>query len=156
MSMERRRSCFDGRGYEGYEVRLRLERNEGYEPCRIRGPGDVYLLMRHLADEPVENMYELLMNTRQSIVGIYHISKGTLDASLLDPKEVFRPALMTNATGFILVHNHPSGDPSPSREDKAVTSQLEQGAKILGISFLDHVIIGAAGSYVSMSEGGLL
>jgi DNA repair protein RadC len=79
------------------------------------------------------------------------VTRGILDASLIHPREVFRPAVGEGAAGVILVHNHPSGDPTPSAEDRAVTRQLAEAGRALGIPVLDHVVVGR-GSYASLAE----
>ena len=81
------------------------------------------------------------------------MTRGILDASLIHPREVFRAAIVENAAGMILVHNHPSGDPSPSREDRVVTNQLVRAGQAVGIPVLDHVIVGDL-AFVSMAERG--
>ena len=73
------------------------------------------------------------------------MTRGILDASLIHPREVFRPAILERAAAIILVHNHPSGDPSPSSEDRAVTSQMIQAGRSIGIAVLDHVIVADGG-----------
>ncbi|MFN9213592.1 MAG: JAB domain-containing protein, partial [Gemmatimonadota bacterium] len=83
------------------------------------------------------------------------VSRGVLDASLVHPREVFREAIAERAAALILVHNHPSGDPTPSAEDRLVTEQLVAAGRLLGIPVHDHVIIGR-GRYVSFAEAGLL
>lgn len=122
---------------------------------RIRGAGDVYALM-HLVmrDLPHEEFHVILLTTQNEVVRRLQVTRGTLDASLVHPREVFRAAISEAAAGLILVHNHPSGDPTPSPEDRAVTNQLRQAGKIVGIDVVDHVIIGER-RYVSFSEGGL-
>ncbi len=83
------------------------------------------------------------------------ITRGILDASLIHPREVFRPAIVRSAAGIILVHNHPSGDPTPSEEDRAVTKQLVRAGTAVGIPVVDHVVLGD-GRFVSINEyGGL-
>jgi DNA repair protein RadC len=111
--------------------------------------------MKSISGQPNEEMYELLLDGQHNICGVYPVSKGVLDASLAHPREVYKAALRANAAGVILVHNHPSGDPTPSPEDRAVSVQLKDAGRILGIPFLDHVIIGD-GRYVSLAEEGLL
>jgi DNA repair protein RadC len=83
------------------------------------------------------------------------VSEGTLSASLVHPREVFKPAIVESAASVILLHNHPSGDPTPSREDVRLTRQLAEGARLLDLRILDHVIIGQ-GRFVSLAEQGVL
>jgi DNA repair protein RadC len=106
-----------------------------------------------LRDLPQEEFHALLLNTRHRIVREVAVTRGILDASLIHPREVFRPAVVESAAGVILVHNHPSGDPTPSAEDRAVTRQLAEAGRSLGIPVLDHVIVGDGG-YTSLAQEG--
>jgi len=122
----------------------------------IRGPADVFArvgpLLRDLLQE---EFHALLLNTQHRVIRDVLVTRGILDASLIHPREVFRAAIVESAAGVILVHNHPSGDPTPSQEDRAVTRQLVSAGSTVGIPVLDHVIVGE-GSYVSLAEvGGL-
>jgi DNA repair protein RadC len=121
---------------------------------RIRTPRDVYERMRlMLRDLPAEEFHVLLLNTQNEILRDLQITRGTVDASLVHPREVFRAAVMESAASLVLVHNHPSGDPTPSDEDLAVTEELRRAGLTLGIEVLDHVIVGE-GRYVSFVEAG--
>ncbi len=121
---------------------------------RIRTPRDVYERMRlTLRDLPVEEFHVLLLNTQNEVLRDLLVTRGTLDASLVHPREVFRAAVMEAAASVILVHNHPSGDPTPSEEDLAVTEELRRAGLTLGIDVLDHVVVGE-GRYVSFVEAG--
>ncbi|MBS3085083.1 DNA repair protein RadC [Candidatus Pacearchaeota archaeon] len=95
-----------------------------------------------LKDEKQENFYILMLDTKNNIIGEQLISKGILDASIIHPREVFKPAIKNSASKIILVHNHPSGDPTPSREDEEMTKDFKKTGKMLGISLVDHIIIG--------------
>jgi DNA repair protein RadC len=109
----------------------------------VRGPADVFRRMgSRLRDLPQEEFHALLLNTRHRVIREVAITRGILDASLVHPREVFRLAVVEGAAGVILVHNHPSGDPTPSAEDRAVTRQLAEAGRALGIPVLDHVIVG--------------
>lgn len=123
------------------------------EADRIRGPADVFRLMGpRLHDLPQEEFHTLLLNTRHRVMRQVLVTRGILDASLIHPREVFRPAVGEGAAALILVHNHPSGDPTPSAEDRAVTRQLVEAGRVLGIPVLDHVVVGR-GRYRSLMEG---
>ncbi|MQA88677.1 MAG: DNA repair protein RadC [Gemmatimonas sp.] len=123
---------------------------------RIRCAADVYALMHvALRDLPHEEFHVLLLSTQNEVLRNLQVTRGTLDASLVHPREVFREAIAEAAATVILVHNHPSGDPTPSAEDRAVTHQLRRAGTIIGIEVLDHVIVGE-GRYVSMAEGGMM
>lgn len=126
------------------------------EGAALRSPQDVFhhfaARLRRLSQE---RFLVVLLDGRHRVIGEELVSQGTLTASLVHPREVFRPALRASAAALILVHNHPSGDPTPSAEDRAVTSRLARAGEILGIRVLDHVIVAERG-YVSLcEEGGL-
>jgi DNA repair protein RadC len=123
---------------------------------RLRSAADVYQRMRLvLRDLRHEEFHVLLLSTQNEVLRDLQITRGTLDASLVHPREVFRPAIAEAAASVILVHNHPSGDPTPSAEDRAVTRQLRAAGQTIGIEVLDHVVMGE-GRYVSFAEGGMM
>ena len=109
------------------------------------------LMSEKLKDEKQENFIAILLNNRNYLIKEELITKGILDASIIDSREVFKPAIRNSASRIILVHNHPSGDPSPSNEDEEITEKLIESGEILGIKVLDHVIIGKD-SYWSWKE----
>ncbi len=128
------------------------------EPPALRGPHDVYTYMSPFAErEAVEVFWILPLNTQHILntPGPVVITPGILNSSLVDPREVFVAAIKATAAAVILVHNHPSGDPTPSADDRAVTDQLVATGRILDIPVHDHVIIGR-GRYTSFAEAGLL
>ncbi len=109
----------------------------------IRGPADVFRrMLPRLRGLPQEEFHALVLNTRHRVVREVAVTRGILDASLIHPREVFRIAVVEGAAGVVLVHNHPSGDPTPSGEDRVVTRQLVEAGRALGIPVLDHVVIG--------------
>jgi len=123
---------------------------------RISGSSDAIEFCRsHFArlvsDGHREEFHIVCLDTKNHIIGTHQISVGTLDASLVHPREVFRPAIKDSASSVILVHNHPSGDPTPSREDHMVTKRLEESGTMLGIDVLDHIVLGEHGC-VSIRE----
>jgi len=138
------------------ELGRRLAREEPEHRARIQGPRDVYArcapVMRDLVQE---EFHVLLLDVRHAVTAEYTITRGTLDTSVVHAREVFRPAILDSAAAIILVHNHPSGDPSPSTLDETVTSSLVAAGEVVGIPVLDHVIIGD-GRYVSFVETGRL
>jgi DNA repair protein RadC len=112
----------------------------------MRGPEDVVrLLGPRLRGLAHEEFHVVILNTRHRVLEVRPVSRGILDASLVHPREVFGPALEARAAAVILVHNHPSGDPEPSPEDRRVTRQMAEAGDVLGIRVLDHVIIGNPG-----------
>jgi len=97
-----------------------------------------------------------MLDTKHQIIGISTVSIGILDSSLAQSSDVFKLAILATSTGIILAHNHPSGDLTPSQEDRRVTDRMVEAGKILGIEVLDHVIIGEAESFCSMKEKGCM
>ncbi len=136
------------------EIGRRLAARRLRVGCAIRGPDDVY---RHffpgLRFVAHERFLVLLLNGRHRVLGQQVVSQGTLTASLVHPREVFRVALREAAAALVLVHNHPSGDPTPSHEDRVVTTRLARAGEILGVRVLDHVIVAESG-YCSLRELG--
>lgn len=102
-----------------------------------------------------EHMCAMLLNVKNHIIAWETISIGSLDASVVHPREVFKPAIIKGAASIILVHNHPSGDPTPSKEDLEVTARMVQVGKIMNISVLDHIIVGGD-KFVSLKEKGVI
>jgi len=136
------------------ELGRRAAVESGGEDDPIRGPGDVFSRVGPLLrDLRQEEFHALLLNTQHRVIRSVLVTRGILDAALIHPREVFRSAIVESAAGVILVHNHPSGDPSPSVEDRAVTRQLADAGSAVGIPVLDHVIIGG-GTFVSLAERG--
>ncbi|HZW05417.1 MAG TPA: JAB domain-containing protein [Candidatus Nitrosotalea sp.] len=121
----------------------------------IRGPEDVYDVCPALRTRRVEEFCVLLLNARHEVQRRVMISRGSLNASIVHPREVFRPAILGSAASVVLVHNHPSGDPEPSDEDLAITKRLAQVGELLGIAVLDHVVIAKRG-FVSLRARGQL
>ncbi len=121
---------------------------------RIGCPEDVHRHFHaHLRDATAEQFHTVLLDSRHRVIRSVLTSQGTLTASLVHPREVFRPALREAAAALVLVHNHPSGDPSPSPEDREITRRLAQAGVLLGIPVLDHVIVADRG-YASLREEG--
>ncbi len=126
------------------------------EGAPFRSPADVFAHFHpHLRDASQERFAVVLLDGRHRILREEVISLGTLTASLVHPREVFRPALRACAAALILVHNHPSGDPTPSPEDREVTERLVAAGELLGVRILDHVIVAERG-YHSFREAGAL
>ena len=128
------------------------------EGVPIRSPRDVFAHMQPFADrECAESFWVLPLDSQHRLAerGPVVVTRGILDSSLVHPREVFRPAFEANAAAVILVHNHPSGDPTPSADDRAVTVQMVEAGHLLDVPVHDHVVIGH-GRYVSFAEAGLL
>jgi DNA repair protein RadC len=111
----------------------------------IRGPDDVLAQVRELTSARKEHFVVLLLNARHELQARETVSIGSLNASIVHPREVFLPAIVHSAASVVLVHNHPSGDPEPSEEDLSITRRLVQVGELVGIGVLDHVIVAARG-----------
>lgn len=137
-----------------FELARKLEGFTDEPKRKIRSPADVYsILYPRMREQKREKLVALLLDTKNQVLREEVISIGSLNANIVHPREVFKAALMESCASVILSHNHPSGDPTPSREDIAVTEKLVEGGKLLGIDVLDHVVIGD-GRYVSLKDEG--
>ena len=126
------------------------------ERAQIGCPQDAAnLVAAEMAPLAQEHLIVLLLNTRNQVVARREIYIGTVNSSAVRPAEVLRPAVRENAPSIIVVHNHPSGDPTPSPEDVAVTRDLIAAGKLMDIELLDHLVIGQGGRFVSLKEKGL-
>jgi len=122
----------------------------------IKDPQSVVKAIRaSIKDKAKEHFKLILLNPRNRIIGISTISIGTLNASLVHPREVFKDAITHSAASVVLAHNHPSGDPEPSEDDIKITKKLVESGKILGIEVIDHIIIGK-NNFCSYKERGLI
>ena len=106
-------------------------------------------------EETEEYLYMLCMNTKLELTSVFEISHGSVNSSVANPREIFQKALLANAVNIVMVHNHPSGDNKPSKEDIDVTKRLIEAGKILGVDVLDHIIIGKP-YYTSLKESGYI
>ena len=93
-------------------------------------------------DNDKEKLYLIILNVKNSVIGYSLISMGSLTASIVHPREVLKPAILASAASIIIIHNHPSGDPEPSTDDIAITNRIAKASSIMGINFLDHIILG--------------
>lgn len=136
--------------------RIAKRRNAVTDEVIISQPGDVYdFLAPELRDAMEEHFCVLLLNNKGKLLAQREVTRGTLTGSLVHPREVFKYAVAGNAAKIIVVHNHPSGDSAPSREDRNVTKMLKDAGEIMGIELVDHIIIGD-GNYYSFSDSGTL
>jgi DNA repair protein RadC len=139
------------------EQRFQVVREKTFktENKQISGSDDAKRLFQQWFDEKgfdKEVFAVATLNTKNVVTAIQVVTMGTLDASLVHPREVFRLAIHNNASSVLIAHNHPSGDPTPSREDIAVTNRIKDAGKIVGIDVLDHIVVGSH-SY-SIESGG--
>jgi DNA repair protein RadC len=138
------------------ELGRRLQEEGRPDRTRIRSPADVYRWFApRLADLAAEEFHVLSLDSQSGILRDLLVTRGILNSSLVHPREVFRGAIAEAAAGIIVVHNHPSGDPAPSADDRAVTRQLVEAGRVLDLPVYDHVIVGA-NRYLSFAEAGLL
>lgn len=138
------------------ELGRRLAEESRAEGALIRQPRDIYLAYApRLEDLPVEEFHVAVLDAQQRFERDITVTRGILNGSLVHPREVFREAIAERAASVILVHNHPSGDPTPSLDDRMVTNQLVLAGRVLDIPVQDHVVVGR-GRYVSFVEAGLM
>ena len=145
-----------GRLLAAFELGSRISREERPPVQRIREPEDVIRLFgTRLRDLQVEEFHLIALDSQSQVLREVLITRGLLNSSLVHPREVFRAAIAEAAAGIIVVHNHPSGDPTPSAEDRAATKQLVSAGQLLDLPVYDHVII-AGDRFVSFAAIGLL
>lgn len=123
--------------------------------ARYTAPAQVFDTFRFLMRETKEMFLTVHLDGKNRMIAMDVVSIGSLNQSIVHPREVFKTALLSNAAAVLLVHQHPSGDPNPSSEDLSITRRLKEAGEVMGIKVLDHVIVGD-GEYVSFVEKGLL
>jgi DNA repair protein RadC len=137
-------------------IKMVRESSVLYDIRKIGSPEDVVNLgRRFLEEEDREKLIVCCLDTKNQPTAINVVSVGSLNSSIVHPREVFKPAILSNSASIILFHNHPSGDTTPSNEDKLITERISQSGEMLGIKLLDHIIIGD-NSYTSLKEEGIL
>ena len=140
-----------------YRVTLVREGKMPTYESRIRSSASAHtVLQEYLADTDREHFVILMLDQKNQVIGINTVSIGSLTASVVHPREVYKPAILSNCAALILGHNHPSGDPQPSKEDRAITQRLKEAGALLGINVLDHLVIGADGRYFSFADENML
>ncbi len=138
------------------EMGARLNTDRLANGERFTSPEQVYRHFHYsFRDRRKEYFITLLLDGKNRIIREVRISEGSLNQSIVHPREVFSPAVRDSAAAIILVHNHPSGDPTPSREDREITRRLKEAGELMGVAVLDHIIIGD-GDFVSFSARGML
>lgn len=140
-----------------FELKVVRERRVQYgSPRKLTTSAEVYAAFRDRFERlDREEFLVVPLDGKNRPLGFHVVSVGTLTASLVHPREVFKTAVLANAAAIVVLHNHPSGDPTPSAEDQAITRRLREAGELLGIGVLDHVVIGD-GRYVSFADQGLL
>jgi len=150
-------SELEGKWYKipDYKIMLVRDSNITADKKRISHPNDVVnVFQTYLEGLDREHFCIAMLDRKNNILGINTVSIGSISASIVHPREVFKPAIIIGASSIILCHNHPSGDTMPSNEDITITRKLVEGGKLLNIEILDHVIIGD--NYYSMKEKGII
>lgn len=136
------------------ELGKRMNQYKPMEPYAIKSPEDgANYVMEEMRQLPQEHFVVLFLDTKNQVIHQQTIFIGTLNSSVVHPREIFREAVRRSAASIICIHNHPSGDPTPSQEDIQVTRRLVEASKIIGIELLDHIIIGNK-VFVSLKEKG--
>jgi DNA repair protein RadC len=139
-----------------FEITRRLRARTPGARTVLAAPADVYAAYGPLMEDLKREVFRVaLLDAQNALLRDRIVSEGTLSASLVHPREVFKPAILESAASVILLHNHPSGDPTPSREDIRLTRQLAECAHLLDLRLHDHVVIGK-GRYVSLAERGII
>ena len=123
---------------------------------QVKSPDDVFdYIKTYFADKPTEEVVVVMLNTANVIIASSVVSTGGLAASIVEPRAVFQRMILANAAAFVMVHNHPSGNLEPSREDIRITRQMNEAGKIMGMPMHDHLIV-AANGFTSLAERGLM
>ena len=142
-----------------YRLELVKEESHKYEvETRISCPKDIYEVLTKVCRIQcnAEEVFILItLNTKNIVTGYFEVHRGTINTSLVHPREVFKRALLNNASNIMVAHNHPSGDPNPSKEDIQITDRLKEAGNLLGINLIDHIIVGED-KYISLKEKGVL
>ena len=140
-----------------YRVTLVREGKMPTYESRIRSSASAYtVLQEYLDGVDREHFVVMLLDQKNSAIGLHTVSIGSLTASIVAPREVFKVAILANCANILIAHNHPSGDCQPSKEDRAITQRLKEAGALLGINVLDHLVIGAEGRYFSFADENLL
>ncbi|WP_416197691.1 MAG: DNA repair protein RadC [Sporanaerobacter sp.] len=138
------------------ELGKRISAQRGEEKVKIASPIDIVnILMEDMRYLKKEHFKVAILDTKNQIITIENISVGNLNSSIVHPREVFNAAIRRSANSIILIHNHPSGDPTPSKEDINITNRLIESGNILGIKVLDHIVIGD-NKYISFKERNII
>jgi DNA repair protein RadC len=141
-----------------YRVTLVRESRLPHAKPQLRSSRDAALLFRqYLGEVDREHFMVAMLDQKHKVIGINTVSMGSLTASVVHPREVMKPAILSNAAALLCCHNHPSGAPQPSQEDRALTKRLVEAGQLLGITVLDHLILGdGSETYYSFADEGLL
>lgn len=137
-----------------YHLEMVKDGNLTYQE-KVSSPTEVAKMLRDVLkmDVQAEEIFvTICLDTKNKVIGLFEVSHGNMNASLVHPREVFKRALLCNAACIIIAHNHPSGETTPSREDINITGRLKEAGELLGVPVIDHIIIGEAPAYYSFKE----
>lgn len=138
----------------GLELGKRVALMPTQKPYRVASPSDAAgYFMKNLRYENHERFLIMLLNTKNHVIRVQQVAEGSLSSAVVHPREVFAPAIIHHAASVIVVHNHPTGDPQPSFEDRQLTKSLKNSGEVIGIPLVDHIVIGD-GYYYSFKEHG--
>jgi DNA repair protein radc len=138
------------------ELGRRLRTYKGNDSVFIKSPGDAAgLVMEDMRYLKIECLRVIMLNIKNMVIGMRDVSVGSINSSIVHPREIFVEAIRISSASIIICHNHPSGDPTPSQEDINVTRRVAEAGKIVGIELIDHVIIGD-GRYISLKEKNII
>ena len=141
-------------------TRIRQEVREpdvSLETTHIMSAEDAFLVARRfIQDDDREVFLVILLNTKHRVIAVHRAHIGSINSSVVHPREIFKSAILNNAAALIVSHQHPSGDPKPSLEDIEVTERLQEVGRIIGIQLLDHIVVGAGDEYISLKAQGVL
>jgi len=139
-----------------FELSKRIDEDFLYEKKRVKTPEQVLSLVKsRLKGKKKEHFLVLLLDTRNQVISISNVSVGSLDTNIVHPREVFKEAISSSASSCVFVHNHPSGDPTPSEDDMELTKRLTKAGEIVGIDVLDHIIV-TDNDFISLKERGII
>lgn len=141
---------------EGYQVRCTMSlRDQGLPQVRIGSSGEVYEKFSHVGYYDREHLVLVCLSSKLMVTAVHTVSIGSLTASVVHPRELFKVACIANASSIIMIHNHPSGDTTPSDEDNTITERIEECGRVMGIPLVDHLIVGMS-DYYSYADAGHL
>ena len=143
------------KNFNMYELKITKEKNGDYQVQSLSSPRSVYETFKQRAEQQDrEELLAIFVNTKNELIGYQQVAVGTLSYVVTSPREIIKSAILANAASILLMHNHPSGDPTPSKEDIELTNIIKNACKLMDIPFLDHVIIGDNGRYTSLRQLG--
>ena len=143
--------------YEIQRIKQVIQEVEGGEQYIVRSPEDgAKIASQFIGDDDREVFFVMSLNTKNRVVAVHRCHVGSLNSSIVSPREVFKSAILNNSASIIVSHQHPSQNVEPSREDIEVTRRLVEAGKILGIEVLDHLIVNANAEYCSLKEKGYI